>query len=89
MDVAMPRSWLVLPCVWQNMYLLQSRNQVQISPKADVCYDTDFWCGLLRRLASNERGEVSDSGLGPSQIWVKKSKYKSKDIAGWISLVLY
>lgn len=27
----------LLPCVWQSMYLLQSRNHVQISPKADVC----------------------------------------------------
>lgn len=51
--------------------------------------NTDFWCGLLWRLGSNERGEVSDSALGPSQIWVKQGKYKSKDIAGWISLVLY
>lgn len=80
---------VLLPCAGHSVYLLQSGTQVQISPKAEVCKDTDFWCGLLWRLASNERGEVSDSGLDLSQIWVKQDKYKSKDIAGWISLVLY
>lgn len=33
----MHRSWLLLPCVWQSTFLLQSGNQVQIPPKADVC----------------------------------------------------
>lgn len=35
------------------------------------------------------KGRRSVTVLGPSQIWVKQGKYKSKDIAGWISLVLY
>lgn len=35
-------SGLLLPCVWLGKYLLQSGIQIQISPKAEACQDTDL-----------------------------------------------